>query len=65
MCNQLSISPTFYTQLFRTKVLRPAFLYFHFRFVASLKAVLKAALKAALQAVLKAALKAALKMLVK
>ncbi len=28
----MSISPTFYAQLFHTKVLRKAFLYLHFRF---------------------------------
>ncbi len=30
--NKVSISPTFYVQLFRTKVLREAFLYLHLRF---------------------------------
>ncbi len=30
--DQVSISPTFYPRLFRTKVSRVAFLYFHFRF---------------------------------
>jgi hypothetical protein len=29
---QVSISPTFYVRLFRTKVSRQAFLYLHFRF---------------------------------
>jgi hypothetical protein len=30
--NQMSISPAFYSSLFRTKVLHKAFLYLHFRF---------------------------------
>jgi hypothetical protein len=30
--NQVSISPPFYSSLFRTKVLHKAFLYLHFRF---------------------------------